>query len=285
MRCRANNAAVRPRSCLSRTRKLRRIRAFTLIELVISAALMAMILTAAYACFSAALAGRRTIEARADILQSGRVALALVAADLRSACPLSRRFEFLGMNRRLGEVEADNLDFATRNLSIPRIGPPADWCEVSYFLDKDPVANDWVLFRRRDWTPDETPISGGSREEIARGLKGLRFEYYDGWDWYDEWGDPDGRQEQQDSWLTPANLEGLPDAVRITLWFDTEESPDPRTRETRTETPPPPLTLQTVAYLTLARAPTPVDSTSESSQESSQSPDMPGAEPFPGGRP
>ncbi|MCP5515888.1 MAG: prepilin-type N-terminal cleavage/methylation domain-containing protein [Verrucomicrobiales bacterium] len=227
---------------------------FTLIELLISAALMAMVLTATYACFSAAIAGRRTIEARSDVLQSGRVALALISADLRSACPLSSRFAFLGMNRRLGEVEADNLDFATRNLSITRHDPPADWCEVSYFLEPDGEADDWVLYRRRDWTPDDKPLAGGAREEIVRGLQGLRFEYYDGWDWYDEWGDPDRRRQGENSWLEPANLEGMPDAVRITLWFDAGESPA-ATPEASTEKPPPPFVLQTVAYLNLAHLP------------------------------
>lgn len=220
---------------------------------------MAMVLMAAYACFSAALAGRKTVETRADILQGGRVALARLTADLRSACPLSPRFDFLGMNRRLGEVEADNLDFATRNFPIPRKGPPADWCEVSYFLGRDAVTDEYVLYRRRDWTPDDDPIDGGSREEIVRGLRGVRFEYYDGWEWYDEWGDPEGRRTQQDSWLQPANLEGMPDAVRITIWLDTEESPARRPPNGSGEPPPAPLTLQTVAYLNLARAPSPED--------------------------
>jgi prepilin-type N-terminal cleavage/methylation domain-containing protein len=285
MKLEAHHRAARTKAHPSGRRKPSRVRAFTLIELVISAALMAMILSAAYACFSAALAGRRTIEARADMLQSGRVALARIAADLRSACPLSSRFEFLGMDRQIGDVEADNLDFATRNLSLPHSGPPADWCEVSYFLGRDPVAEDWVLYRRRDWTPDEQPVAGGSREEIARGLKGVRFEYYDGWDWYDEWGDPEGRRAQQDSWLLPANLEGMPDAVRITLWFDTDESPGQQSSRARSEAPPPPLTMQTVAYLALARAPLPQDSASDSPQEPSAGPQTAGAEPSPGGRP
>src|SRR6266481_551267 len=40
---------------------------FTLIELVISAALMSLILTAAYFCLSAALSGQRLLEPRAEV--------------------------------------------------------------------------------------------------------------------------------------------------------------------------------------------------------------------------
>ena len=56
-------------------RPVRRRAAFTLIELVISTALMALILTAAYACLSAGLAGRKLVEPRTEILQSARVVL------------------------------------------------------------------------------------------------------------------------------------------------------------------------------------------------------------------
>src|SRR5690348_3976793 len=61
--------------------------AFTLIELVISSALMVIILTAAYLCLSAALAGQKLLEPRAEVVQNARVALSLLSADLRAACP------------------------------------------------------------------------------------------------------------------------------------------------------------------------------------------------------
>ncbi|MFM1944816.1 MAG: hypothetical protein RI897_3798, partial [Verrucomicrobiota bacterium] len=235
------------------------LQAFTLIELTVSASLMAIILTTAYACLNATLASRRTLETQADVLQSGRVALNLIATDLRNACPLSPEFEFLGMNRTINETEADNLDFATHTPSPQPTLPRSDWCEVSYFLSKTPEATTWTLYRRRDFTPDNKPLSGGSREEVAQRLQGVRFEYYDGWDWYDEWGDPEGRRPNaSDSLFAPTNLEGMPDAVRITLWFDVSET----TRESKSTTLPPPVSLQTVAYLNLARTPQPTETTS-----------------------
>src|SRR5207302_4017773 len=94
---------------------------FTLIELVISAALMALILVSAYLCMSACVSSQKLIEPRIEAFQSARVALAIMTADLRSACPLSKESEFVGMHRTLKDaeagkdVEADNLDFATHN--------------------------------------------------------------------------------------------------------------------------------------------------------------------------
>src|SRR5437763_9285163 len=88
---------------------------FTLIELIISAALMAIVIGSAYACLSAGVSGKRLIEARTEGAQSARVALSMMAADIRAAIPLPGKLEFLGMRRTLGEVNADNLDFSTRN--------------------------------------------------------------------------------------------------------------------------------------------------------------------------
>jgi hypothetical protein len=217
---------------------------------------MAMILIAAYLCLQAGFSSQKLIEARSEVAQNARVAMALMSADLRSACPLSADFDFLGMQRKIGEMEADNLDFATHHYT-PRRPHEGDFCEMSYFVDKDPASGTFCLWRRRDPAPDPEPLSGGSREEIARGVRGLKLEYYDGWDWYDDWGDATGRKKEQTSLLYAGNLTGLPEAVRITLLLD----PDPRAASEATTTEvksedeaAPPLVFQTVVRLNLATA-------------------------------
>lgn len=258
-------------------------RGFTLLELVISSAVMALILASAYFCLSAGVAGRKITEARAEVLQSARVALALISADLRSACTLSQEFEFVGMDRQLDDAEADNLDFATRHYS-PRRAREADWCEVSYFLDPEPESGTFTLWRRRDPTPDDEPLSGGSREEIVGGLRGLRFEYYDGFDWYDEWGDPQGRRKGQDPAQLPPNVSGLPEAVRITLWFDPGSAPRATTSR-ETDSAEPPLMFQTVVRLDLAAASRRGASTGSSGNTGESTPSQPAPAIPEGGQP
>ena len=221
---------------------------FTLIELVISAAVMSLILGASYLCLNSGIAGQKLIETRADAAQRARVALAIVSADLRGACAVFKGPPFLGMDRLVGGVEADNLDFATHNYA-PKTSTQGDYCEVSYFLSKDPQSAQWALFRRRDPTPDDEPLAGGTREEIIRGLRGVRFEYYDGFEWFDEWGDPNGRGKAATSQKYQPNLEGMPEAVRITLWIETGARKLASTEETTTELT---LVFQTVARLNLA---------------------------------
>jgi prepilin-type N-terminal cleavage/methylation domain-containing protein len=193
--------------------------AFTLIELVISSAIMVLILTASYLCLNAALMGQRAIEPRAEVFQNARVAMAMITADLRAACPLSKDFEFLGMQRMVGDVQADNLDFATHNYT-PRREREADFCEISYFADAEGDTGNVTLYRRRNPTVAPDPLVGGRTDFVARGLRGVAFEYYDGWDWYDSWGEADAKKKDRKESLLAPNLTGMPEAVRVTLWFD-----------------------------------------------------------------
>jgi type II secretory pathway pseudopilin PulG len=229
---------------------LRPSAAFTLIELVISASLMVILLAGAYLCLNSGIASQRLIEARGEAVQSARVAMALMSADLRCACPLSNDIQFVGMDRMLGDVEGDNLDFATHNYT-PRRAGEGDFCEISYFINPDRESGKFSLWRRRDPTPDDEPLSGGSREEIVRGVRGLRFEYYDGIVWYDEWGDPGSRGKKGNSLKQKRNLAGMPEAVRITLWI---EPPARSSRQTTSSTDKTerPLVFQTVVRLNLA---------------------------------
>ncbi len=231
----------------------KRVMAFTLIEIVISSALMSLILVSAYLCLNAGMAGKKMIEPRADIFQSARVTLAFLSADLRGACRLPGNAAFLGMKRLVGEVEADNLDFATHHYT-PRHDREGDFCEVSYYAEQNPQNGRFSLWRRRNPTFAPDSLSGGSKEEIARDVLGVRFEFSDGVDWFENWGEIKSKAKSENSQKTTSNLEGLPKAVRITLMFDSNPKSKPSSPNGE-RTLEPPLVFQTVARLNLAELP------------------------------
>jgi prepilin-type N-terminal cleavage/methylation domain-containing protein len=225
--------------------------AFTLIEVMISSALMALILVSAYLCLGAGFSAQKMVEPRAEIIQNARVALALMSADLRAACPLSKTDDFLGMTRTVDDIEADNLDFATHNYT-PRRAREGDFCQESFYLDKDLATGQFSLWRRRNPTIALEALSGGSKEEIAKGVVGLKLEYFDGYDWYDSWGEVKTPGKQKNPSREQTNLSGLPEAVRITLLMDSnprKKSPDTATGEEKLE---PPFVFQTIVRLNLA---------------------------------
>lgn len=228
---------------------------FTLVEMLIAAALMAVILGAAYACLQAGLQTRKLVEPRGDAFQAGRVALGLLAADLRSACPLHKGPEFLGSPRQIGDMEADNLDFATHYYT-PRRPGEGDYASVSWFVERNPTTGEVVLWRRRNPTFAFDPLSGGAREEIADRIRGFKLEYYDGYDWYDTWGDVAGQAKQANSLKERPNLVGMPEAVRATLLLDSEPtSRNPRTGSADpVPSSAPPLSFQTIVKLAVPQA-------------------------------
>jgi prepilin-type N-terminal cleavage/methylation domain-containing protein len=202
-----------------------RVKGFTLIEIVISSSLMAMILVSGYLCLNAALRTQKQIEPRIAIMQNARVAMSIMTSDLRAACTLSKDCAFLGTDRMLGDVEADSVDFATHNYT-PKKDSEGDFCEEGFFLSRDPQTKEYVLYRRRNPLIAYNSFRGGKTEEIARGLLGLRLEYFDGLDWWDDWGEikqPDRPQSFRRQ--LQANLDGLPQAIRITMWFDADPHP------------------------------------------------------------
>ncbi len=248
---------------------------------MISSALMALILVSAYLCLGAGFSAQKLIEPRAEIIQNGRVALALMSADLRAACPLSKSDDLIGVTRTLGDVEADNLDFATHNYT-PRRAREGDFCQESYYLDKDLETGQFSLWRRRNPTIALDALSGGSKEEIAKGVVGFKLEYYDGFDWYDSWGEDKSSDQPPDKKKNTvrdeANLSGLPEAVRITLLLDSNPKKKNSDMATNEEKPEPPFVFQTVVRLNLAAA----SQTSSDSSAAGNSDNNPSAGQTPG---
>jgi hypothetical protein len=81
----------------------------------------------------------------------------------------------------------------------------------------------------------------------------VKFEYYDGYEWYDTWGQAEAPTKEKKTTALAPNLTGMPEAVRITLSFD----PDPKAKTAAPASPEntqPPLVFQTVARLNLAAA-------------------------------
>ncbi len=261
--------------------KTSRPSAFTLIEVVIASALMALVLVSAYACLSAGYASQKIIEPRAEVMQNARVAMALMAADLRGACGLSTDTEFVGMTRTLDEAQADNVDFATHNYT-PHKPHEGDYCQESFYVDKDAATGQLNLYRRRNPIIAMDPLSGGSREVIAQSLRGLKFEYYDGVEWYDSWGEAktSGRESgsvktRNNGSKSGGNLSGLPAAVRITLYLDANPNHQPvKPDAPAPERSEPPLVFQTVARLNLAAA---VTATATASSSASPGADAAGS--------
>jgi hypothetical protein len=146
-------------------------------------------------------------------------------------------------------------------------------------VDQNPQTGQFSLWRRRNPTIALDPLSGGSKEEIATGVVGLRFEYFDGDDWYDSWGEIKAGKLETTQRDRP-NLSGMPQAVRVTLLLDS--NPKSRTVTGSGERAiEPPLAFQTVVQLNLTAG---LQDTADNGSSGSNGPDSAGQGAQNGGR-
>ena len=227
---------------------------FTLIELIVASSVTVGIIGSVFLCFlsvaapsapwrSAARCCRtraspfsawpRTSRWRARSRASSRCSASTACAKSRTVAWASRR---------------TTSTFATHNWRPQRVGE-RDFCEISYFVDRDPETGELCLFRRRDPTPDDKPLEGGTRELIAVGVRAFRLEYLGGLLWENKWGSlPETRGFSNDP-TADMFANSMPEAVRVSLALgrphDHRAGPAPVEEE-------PPLLVQQTIYLPLA---------------------------------
>jgi hypothetical protein len=108
------------------------------------------------------------------------------------------------------------------------------------------------------------------KEEIVPGVRGLTLEYYDGLDWYDNWGDASLKKQVKYTTTEEPNLSGFPEAVRITLLLDPNPGKSKQKQESSKKEPA--FAFQTVVRLEMADVQTPSGGSDSSSDGSAQPP-------------
>lgn len=207
-----------------------RSRGFTLMELMISIGILAIIAGLVYGSFSPIWQAREEVEIQADRYHAIRLAMERMRKDISMAF-LSNRYDFKNYRERpthfVGEHAGnrDTLRFTT--LSHGRLYVDAresDQAVVEYRVDNDPLdRSSQALIRRVKPVIDDDPERGGAEMVLVSGVTGLNFEYWDveKEEWVTEWDTTD------QAW---ANR--LPYRVKITLTAEGDDG-KPRTYVTQ----------------------------------------------------
>lgn len=183
---------------------MKEIRGITLLELILSIAISAIVLLMVYTGFNLSIKVTKRVEARLD--NQAREILFQLSKDLRSAYLSDEKDSFLKFF-----ATPTSLNFVT----VARLGKrfirdkEYDLREVSYELEPRRESELNALVYRVDLTPDKEVTSGGEKEELSALIKSLRFSYYDGVSWRQVW----NSQTQ------------LPKAVRVFLELVSKNDP------------------------------------------------------------
>lgn len=184
---------------------------FTLLEVLIAVALLALLSGALYGTYFSVVRGSEAARERTEPLRDARMALDLLRRELSAACyaKASERLRFVVEDRDLFGNPASILEFTA--FTVPRSGsvPSSDVVTVRYRPVRDEHERLILSRESRDLYLDAKSLPYPFTGEI----QGFLVECYDGSVWVKSW----------DTRLNGA----LPKAVRVTLQLKGEQEGKP----------------------------------------------------------
>ncbi len=168
----------------------------TLIELLISMAILAFISVLVFASVDGMRRSRQGVERITDRYREGRLAIARISRELQSTylsahAPIDESLRVVHTSF-VGEAgtPAGRLDFNSfSNRRLAQNARMSDQVEIAYFGSEDPDQPGVIDLARRVAPPDEEPREGGKVEVLARDIDLFQLEYLDPLTglWREEW--------------------------------------------------------------------------------------------------
>ncbi|KYF99679.1 general secretion pathway protein GspJ [Sorangium cellulosum] len=223
-------ATARTASPLRRRR--RRAGGVTLLEVLVSVAILAIIGTLIYGAFDGMSRSRAGISRISDRYHQGRGAIARISRELQAAFLSRHQPADKNIAVRLtaftGEDSspADRVDFtAFAHRRLLRNAHESDQCEIGYFGSRDPERDKLDLVRREAKFIDLEPTRGGVVNVLAEDIESFNVRYLDPvtGEWVDSW----------DSTQPAAQFERLPSQVWVTLVLNGGPGGEPIKFETK----------------------------------------------------
>ena len=175
--------------------RLRDEKGFTLLEILVAVAILAMISTLVWYTFAQVFKTIDIVRADSDLLRMVRQVTSRVPSEMASAylpvnltSPSSTvKYEFVADDR--GDLDRVRFQ-AFSHSKFYEDANESDEAELEYWTESDPKHGGlYRLMRREDPTLDDRPEEGGSTLVVADRLKVFNLQYYDANrdQWYDSW--------------------------------------------------------------------------------------------------
>jgi general secretion pathway protein J len=162
-------------------------RGLTLLEVLVSIAILALVSSLVYGALDGMQRSRQGIERVGDRYHQGRQALSRMARELQSAfVSLHQPLQIANSNRTTVFIgtdsgSSDRLDFTSfSHKRLMRNVHESDQNELSYFMGKDPDRGDkYDLLRREQREIDTDPTHGGVVNVLCEDVTSIDFSYLD----------------------------------------------------------------------------------------------------------
>jgi prepilin-type N-terminal cleavage/methylation domain-containing protein len=209
-------------------------RGFTLVEVLVAAAILALIVSMLYVAFASSVKTMEIGTQGGEIYRKAGVVLNRMAQEISCARlpseeeEASTQYAFIGEDKTEDGVPQDTLTFIST--ALPLQGPSRGIKQIGYYIAPDAVTDKLSLFMKENTTPSlgNSAENAGKGMLLAEGIEGLDFTYYDS----------QGREWKRWDTTTPVFDNKLPQLVRISIFFKDDKGE--------------PLSLTTTAYIPLA---------------------------------
>jgi general secretion pathway protein J len=177
---------------------LRHEKAFTLIEILIALAILAILSTLIYGTFAQSRLLATRMEATSEAYQTVRQIFQVMQDELSMAyyveptgADLTSNVVFIAKSPDLkGQLSTDQPLLRFTTLGHRRWqpdSPETDLSLVEYEIKKDPTTNLLTLYHREETNLLSTTETSTEEYELAEGLKEFSLRFFDGADWGDSW--------------------------------------------------------------------------------------------------
>jgi general secretion pathway protein J len=194
-----------------------RQRGMTLLELLVSLAILAMMSLLIYGAFDSMNRGIKGEEVRSERGREGRDGLLRISRELSEAflsfhnptsiALITRQTAFIGAH----SSPFDRIDFAAfAHRRVVRDSRESDQCEIGYSAVADPELPDKMDLIRREQVPiDQDPVRGGVVNVLVENIELFNLKYLDAATgiWQDTW----------DTTLVNAQYNRLPLEIKIAI--------------------------------------------------------------------
>ena len=202
---------------IARRKRRALARGMTLLEVLVSLGVLAMISLLIYGAFDSMSRGRKGEALRVDRARQGRDAMDRITREVSSAflsmhnpasqALITRQTVFIATNGQAFD-RLDFVSFAHRRLE--KESKESDQAEIGYFVVKDPDKEDKMdLVRREQANPDFDPKKGGVVNVLAEDIELVDMRFLDpiSGQWLEIW----------DTTQLTGQLNRLPVEVKVTL--------------------------------------------------------------------
>lgn len=222
---------------LRHARARRNAAGLTLIEILVSLTILAMMSLLIYGAFDSMSRGKKAETLRSDRAREGREASARLVRELQSAflsqhqptnvSLVTRNTAFVGQSYS----DFDRIDFTTfAHRRIGKESHESDQAEVGYFVVKDPEVDGKFDLVRREQTPiDIDPLRGGVVSVLAEDIETFDVKYLDPitGNWVETW----------DTTQITGQPNRLPWEVRVKIALKSVKNSPPFSYTTKTTLP------------------------------------------------